>query len=91
METFHKTVEAYQQGARTMAGRYYTSPDIHAEEREQIFSRHWICAGRRADFAQGGDYRLVEVAGEQVIVLRDVPRVEAVSRELLRVVSGARD
>jgi len=71
METFHKTVEAYQQGARTMAGRYYTSPDIHAEEREQIFSRHWICAGRRADFAQGGDYRLVEVAGEQVIVLRD--------------------
>mgnify|MGYP006358691259 CR=1 FL=1 len=35
MSTFLKTVESYRQGARTMPGRYYTTPEIQAEEREK--------------------------------------------------------
>lgn len=69
--TFVKTVESYHQGARTLPGRYYTSPDVFAEERERIFARHWICVGRDAALAAPGDYFLVEIAGESIIVLRD--------------------
>jgi Rieske 2Fe-2S family protein len=68
---FQKTVESYQQGARTLPGRYYTAPDVFAEERERIFRRNWICVGRDAALAEPGDYRLVEIAGESIIVLRD--------------------
>lgn len=70
MPAFVKTVESHRPGARTLPGFYYTSPETFAEERERIFARHWICAGRAADWARG-EYRLVDVAGESVIVLRD--------------------
>ena len=58
MGAFVKTSESYRPGARTMPGRYYTAPEIFAEEQERIFARHWIPVGRAADFAAGGDYRL---------------------------------
>jgi Rieske 2Fe-2S family protein len=71
MATFLKTTESYKQGARTLPGRYYTSPDILAEEQERIFRRRWICVGRDESVATPGDYVLVEIAGESLIVLRD--------------------
>lgn len=71
MSAFLKTVDSYRPGARTMPGRYYTAPEILAEEQEKIFARHWISIGRSADFAEPGAYRLVDIAGESLIVLRD--------------------
>ena len=69
--SFLKTVESYRQGARTLPGRYYTAPDVFADEQERIFARHWICIGRDAALAAPGDYLTVEIAGESIIVLRD--------------------
>lgn len=74
MGTYLKTSESYRQGARTLPGRYYTSPDVLAEEQEKIFRRGWISIGRTADFAAPGDYRLVDVGGESLIALRDQQR-----------------
>jgi len=54
-----------------MPGRYYADPGVLAAEQERIFARQWISIGRVALFAQPGDYRLVEIAGESLIVLRD--------------------
>jgi Rieske 2Fe-2S family protein len=71
MYSFVKTVDSYRPGARTLPGSYYTSPETFTEERERIFARHWICVGRADDFALAGEYRVVDVAGESVIVLRD--------------------
>src|SRR5256714_14423045 len=71
MPTFLKTVESYQQGARTLPGRYYTAPEVFAAEQERIFQRNWICVGRDAALADPGDYLVVEIAGESLIVLRD--------------------
>ena len=68
---FLKTVETYQQGARTLPGRYYTAPEVFAEEQERIFRHNWVCVGRDAALAGPGDYRMVEIAGESIIVLRD--------------------
>ncbi|HWC74906.1 MAG TPA: aromatic ring-hydroxylating dioxygenase subunit alpha [Gemmatimonadales bacterium] len=69
--TFLKTVESYRQGAKTLPGRYYTSPEVFAEEQERLFRHHWICIGRDAALASSGDYVVVDIAGESIIVLRD--------------------
>jgi Rieske 2Fe-2S family protein len=71
MPGFLKTTESYRQGARTLPGRYYTAPEVLAEEEERIFRRSWICVGRADAPAAPGDYILVEIAGESIIVLRD--------------------
>jgi phenylpropionate dioxygenase-like ring-hydroxylating dioxygenase large terminal subunit len=71
MTEFVKTAESYRAGARTLPGRYYTSSDVFLEEQARLFARHWIAVGRSADFAARGDFRVVEVAGESLIVLRD--------------------
>ena len=71
MTTFLKTTDAYKQGARTLPGRYYTTPDILSEEAERIFRKRWICVGRVETIAQPGDYVVVEIAGESIIVLKD--------------------
>lgn len=70
MTTFHRTVEAYREGARTMPREYYTSAAILAEERERLLPRLWHCAGRASRLAQPGDYLVREVAGESIIVVR---------------------
>jgi glycine betaine catabolism A len=71
MATFHRTVESYRQGARTLPRAYYTDPAILAEEIERIHARHWNCVGRSSAFARPGDYLVREVAGESLILVRD--------------------
>ena len=68
---FLETRESYRQGARTLPGRYYTSPDIFDEEGDRIFRRSWLCAGRDEDLSRPGEYFLVSAAGESLIVVRD--------------------
>src|SRR5256885_11606005 len=70
MSSFVKATQAYQQGQRTLPGRYYTSPEIYAEEQERIFTARWICVGRAAEIPAAGDYVLRTIAGESVIVVR---------------------
>src|SRR5688572_744802 len=71
MTAFQRTTESYRQGAHTLAGEYFTSAEIFAQEREMIFARHWNCAGRASGLQQPGDYMLRDVAGESLIVVRD--------------------
>lgn len=69
--TFRRTVEAYRQGARTMPGEYYTSPDVLVEEKEMIFSRQWNCVGRASAIANAGDFIVRDVADESIIIVRE--------------------
>lgn len=68
--TFHRTVEAYRAGARTMPAAYYTSPAILDEERSKLFPSMWHCAGRASAVAKAGDYLVREIAGESIIIVR---------------------
>jgi len=77
MTAFLKTTESYRQGAETLAGRYYTSAEVFAEERERIFAARWICVGREESLAGPGAYLLAEVAGESLIVVRDKTTLRA--------------
>ena len=70
MATFHKTVEAYREGAHTLPAEYYTSPEVLADENERLFPRLWHCVGRASSLGRAGDYVVREVAGESIIIVR---------------------
>jgi len=55
---------------RTLAREFYFSEEIFAREKERIFWREWFCAGREEELPAAGDYLVVEVAGESVLVVR---------------------
>ncbi len=55
----------------TLAGRYYSDPDILAREWERIFYRSWLCAGREERLADAGTYLTLPVGDESVLVVRD--------------------
>jgi Rieske 2Fe-2S family protein len=68
MTVFMRT--AVQAGAQTLPKRYYTAEDIFRAETEQIFYRGWMCIGRAEQIAQPGDYILVQLIDESIIVVR---------------------
>jgi phenylpropionate dioxygenase-like ring-hydroxylating dioxygenase large terminal subunit len=69
-EPFHRTATHYRH-TETLAGEYYTSPEILAEEQERLFATQWNCVGRASRLAEPGSYFLCSIAGESLIVLRD--------------------
>ena len=71
MATFLKAHQLDTHGARTLAGRNYTAPEIYALELERIFQSRWLCAGRAAEIAKPGDFLTREVGAESLIVTRD--------------------
>ncbi|HEU5169160.1 MAG TPA: aromatic ring-hydroxylating dioxygenase subunit alpha [Gemmatimonadales bacterium] len=71
MTTFVKRTDVALAGAHTLPGRYFTSPDIFAEESERIFLDRWLCVGREEQIARPGEYLVQEIGPESVIVLRD--------------------
>ena len=54
----------------TLPARYYTDPAIFHAELERLYFGRWICVGRTERVPNAGDYFLVELAGESVIVTR---------------------
>ena len=55
---------------RTLGRKFYFSEEIFAREKERILCREWLCAGHEETLPSAGDYVLVEVAGESIIVVR---------------------
>lgn len=54
----------------TLPKDFYFSEEIYAQEKERIFCREWVCAGRDEQAPAAGDYLTLEVAGESVLVVR---------------------
>jgi phenylpropionate dioxygenase-like ring-hydroxylating dioxygenase large terminal subunit len=57
---------------RMLPPECYTSAEFFAFERKHVFSRTWICVGRIEQIPNPGDGFSTEVAGEPVIVTRDM-------------------
>ena len=57
--------------SRTLPAEAYRSAALFAWEREEIFSRTWMCLGRSDELVQRGTVRAVEAAGEEVLLARD--------------------
>lgn len=57
--------------AQTLPPELYTSDDVLAFEREAIYTKEWICAGRVERIPNPGDWFTVDIVDEPVIVCRD--------------------
>ena len=57
--------------ASTLPGRYYYDPDIFAMEQEHIFSKMWVYVCRADAIPEVGSYRVVTLAGENIIIVRN--------------------
>jgi len=57
--------------AHMLPPRVFHDPAVFAFEQERWFGRTWVCVGRESDIPSGGNYIVVDVAGESVIVIRD--------------------
>ncbi len=68
---FRKTAETFPAGAKTLLQRYFVSPEIFTEEQTEIFSRNWLLVGHKSQLKKSGDFFLVTIAGESVMVVRD--------------------
>ena len=71
MNAFYKTAETLRQGAMTLPGKYYTDPNIFNLEIENIFAKSWLCCGRCDEISNPGQYKLVTIYQESIILLRD--------------------
>ncbi|MGB9474536.1 MAG: aromatic ring-hydroxylating dioxygenase subunit alpha [Candidatus Udaeobacter sp.] len=69
--SFRKPTETFTTGAKSLAQRYFVSPEIFAQEQEKIFSKQWVLVGHQSQIAQAGDYFTAEVARESLIIVRD--------------------
>jgi Rieske 2Fe-2S family protein len=63
-------VRARVGGERALDGHWYRSAEVFELERERIFARDWICAGRLEQLERAGDFFTVEIAKESLIVVR---------------------
>ena len=55
---------------RTLSRRAYFDDEVFRLECERIFSREWYCVGRADAVPAAGDYTVVVVAGESVLLVR---------------------
>lgn len=58
--------------ARTLPSDWYLDPARLRLEQERVFGRTWQVVGHTEDVREPGDHFTCEVAGEQVIVVRDL-------------------
>ena len=56
---------------KTLPRDAYCSDSVFAQERERIFARAWCAVTREERLPRTGDYVVVEIAGESLIVTRD--------------------
>ncbi|MDX2184565.1 MAG: SRPBCC family protein [Gemmatimonadaceae bacterium] len=57
--------------AATIPSRLYVDPVYHELERERIFSRTWQVVARTEQLTQVGDYVVVDIAGESIVLVRN--------------------
>jgi len=49
---------------------FYVAEEVYGRERERIFYREWFCGGREENLPRPGDFLVLDVAGESVLVMR---------------------
>jgi Rieske 2Fe-2S family protein len=82
--TVWKPRELPTHGQTTLPRRYFTSPEILAEELERLFASQWLCVGREEQVASPGDFVRLDVAGASVIILRDQQGIVRVFHNVCR-------
>jgi len=58
-----------QPPGRPLLQAFYTDPDVYAAELERLIYPGWFVAGVQSEWRSPGDYRVIEIADESVIVV----------------------
>jgi phenylpropionate dioxygenase-like ring-hydroxylating dioxygenase large terminal subunit len=53
-----------------LARNFYTDPAIFERDMERMLLRHWFCAGHVSSIPRPGDYWVVDLGSESVIIVR---------------------
>ncbi|HEX3847186.1 MAG TPA: aromatic ring-hydroxylating dioxygenase subunit alpha [Steroidobacteraceae bacterium] len=56
---------------KTLPSSWYRSPEVFRAERDRIFHREWIAVCRAEELPNPGDFRVLDVLGESVLVVRN--------------------
>src|ERR1700736_326299 len=56
---------------QTLPSNWYYRDDIYALEKERIFCREWLCVAREEELPAPGDFRVLDVVGESIILVRN--------------------
>lgn len=62
---------ANQKPGWSLDRRFYTDPDIYQLELDRIITKNWILAGHQSQLPNPGDFRVVKVANESAIIVRN--------------------
>jgi len=54
----------------TLPSTWYFDAGHHRRELDAIWWQEWLCVARESEFAQPGDFRIVRVGGQQVLITR---------------------
>ncbi len=63
--------------SRGLAARYYTDPEVFADEMERIFARSWVMVGHVSQVAEPGAVITADVGDESVLVANDGGQLRA--------------
>jgi len=55
----------------TLPSSWYVAERVFALEKERIFCREWLCAGREEELPEPGAWRLLDICGESLILVRN--------------------
>jgi Rieske 2Fe-2S family protein len=55
---------------RTLSRDWYLTPERFAQEKEGIFAREWMCVGREEEVPSPGDYLVLDLLGESLLLVR---------------------
>ena len=55
---------------RSLAGRYYTDPQVFELENAGVLAQTWQFACHASDLGAAGDYATFEIAGESLFAIR---------------------
>ena len=63
-------LRAHVQPGHSLPRAFYTDPDIFERDLERMLLKHWFCAGHVSSLAAPGDFFLVDLGPESVILSR---------------------
>jgi len=56
---------------QTLPSSWYYSEDTFQREKERIFCREWFCAAREEELPKPGDYLVLDIVGESILIVRN--------------------
>ena len=70
-EAFSREFNGLTRAQDTLPTEYYFDPAHHARELREIWGRNWIYLCRASELPETGDFRLFDIAGQEIVLLRD--------------------